>query len=171
MKDFVYVLYTGMRISDVTTFDASLRLNGNEIFVRMHKTKKELFTWVPDWLVNRLRARERRMGPRVFALSKSQSLPVQTERWRIKLQKVFALAGRFEEPPVPHRFRHTFVRILLERGVPVGDVAELVGDTERVLLRYYPKWIPSRQARLTSILKEAFDNRPEPITRLHSHHG
>jgi len=97
--------------------------------------------------------------------------PVQTERWRIKLQKVFALAGRFEEPPVPHRFRHTFVRILLERGVPVGDVAELVGDTERVLLRYYAKWIPSRQARLTSILKEAFDNRPEPITRLHSHHG
>jgi hypothetical protein len=84
VKDFVYVLYTGMRISDVTTFDASLRLNGNEIFVRMHKTKKELFTWVPDWLVNRLRARERRMGPRVFALSKSQSLPfiVITDSWQ-----------------------------------------------------------------------------------------
>lgn len=48
LKDFIYVmLYTGMRISDVTTFDTSLRLNGNEIFMRMHKTKKELFTWVP----------------------------------------------------------------------------------------------------------------------------
>jgi integrase len=96
IKDFIYVmLYTGMRISDVATFDTSLRLNGNEIFIRMHKTKKELYTWVPDWLVNRLRARERAYGPRIFALSKSTSLPVQTERWRIKLQKVFALAGAF----------------------------------------------------------------------------
>jgi integrase len=164
VKDFIYVmLYTGMRISDVTTFDTSLRLNGNEIFLRMHKTKKELFTWVPDWLVNRLRDRERTHGPRVFALSKSKSLPVQTERWRIKLQKVFALAGKFQETAVPHRFRHTFVRILLERGVPVGDVAELVGDTERVLLRYYAKWIPSRQARLSSILKEAFSDKHKPV--------
>ncbi len=96
VKDFIYVLlYTGMRISDVATFHTSLRLNGNEIFLRMHKTKKELYTWVPDWLVNRLRARQRTHGPRVFALSKSQSLPVQTERWRLKLQKVFELAGRF----------------------------------------------------------------------------
>jgi integrase len=161
VKDFIYVmLYTGMRISDVATFDTSLRLNGNEIFLRMHKTKKELFTWVPDWLVNRLRDREKRIGPRIFALSKSHSLPVQTERWRIKLQKVFALAGEFEETPVPHKFRHTFVRKLLERGVPVGDVAELIGDTERVLLRYYAKWIPSRQHRLTQILKDAFTDQP-----------
>jgi integrase len=164
VKDFIYVmLYTGMRISDVATFDTSLRLNGNEVFLRMHKTKKELYTWVPDWLVNRLRVRERRVGSRVFALSKSTSLPVQTERWRLKLQKVFQLAGKFDEKPVPHRFRHTFVRILLEKGIPVGDVAELVGDTERVLLRYYAKWIPSRQARLSAILKEAFDDRPKPI--------
>jgi integrase len=79
VKDFIYVmLYTGMRISDVATFDTSLRLNGNEIFLRMHKTKKELFTWVPDWLVNRLRAREKRVGPKIFGLSKSDSLAVQT---------------------------------------------------------------------------------------------
>ena len=163
VKDFIYVmLYTGMRISDVATFDTSLRLNGNG-YSRMHKTKKELYTWVPDWLVNRLRARARTHGPRVFALSKSQSLPVQTERWRIKLNKVFELAGRFEEKPVPHRFRHTFVRILLERGVPVGDVAELVGDTERTLVKYYAKWVPSRQARLSSILKEAFADKPRPV--------
>jgi integrase len=75
----------------------------------------------------------------------------------------FCTGGEFQETPVSHRFRHTFVRILLERGVPVGDVAELVGDTERVLLRYYAKWIPSRQARLTSILKAAFSDKPKPI--------
>src|ERR1017187_6873406 len=104
IKTFIYVmLYTGMRISDVATFDTSLRLNGNHIFLRMHKTGKELYTWAPDWLVERLREREQQFGPRIFALSKSHSLPVQTERWRLKLQKVFALAGQFSEKPVPHR--------------------------------------------------------------------
>jgi hypothetical protein len=45
VKDFIYVmLYTGMRISDVATFDTAGRLIGNEIFLRMHKTKEELFT-------------------------------------------------------------------------------------------------------------------------------
>lgn len=55
--------------------------------------------------------------------------------------------------------RHTFIRTLLERDVPVGDVAELVADTERVLIRYYSKWIDTRQQRLTNILKEAFSDR------------
>jgi integrase len=164
VKDFIFVmLYTGMRISDVATFDTSLHLNGNEIFLRMHKTKKPLYTWAPTWLVERLLERERARGPRVFALSKSNSLSVQTERWRLKLHKVFALAGSFDEKPVPQRFRHTFVRILLERGVAVGDVAELIGDTERTLLTHYAKWIPSRQARLSAILKEAFEDKPKLV--------
>jgi len=75
---------------------------------------------------------------------------------------VFKLAGPFEEKPTPHRFRHTFARILLERGVPVPDVAELIGDTEEVVRLYYAKWIKSRQVRLSRILKEAFKNQPKP---------
>ena len=162
LKDFILVMvYTGLRISDVATFDTSTRLQGNDVFLRMHKTRKELFTWIPDWLVVRLKDREQRNGPRIFALSKSNSLSVQTERWRLKLAKVFALAGEFSEKPVPHRFRHTFVRILLEKGVPVGDVAELIGDTEAILRKHYARWMPSRQARLTKILQEAFDDKPK----------
>ena len=64
-----------------------------------------------------------------------------------------------------HRFRHTFVRILLEKGIPVGDVAELIGDTVRTLLKYYAKWVPSRQAPLTGILKEAFFEKLMSVTR------
>jgi integrase len=62
VKDFVYLsIYTGMRISDVSTFNITERLNGNDVFLRMHKTQKELYTWIPDWLVHRLRERERKM--------------------------------------------------------------------------------------------------------------
>ena len=58
--------------------------------------------------------------------------------------------------------RHTFVRILLEKGVPISDVAELIGDTEQILRKHYAKWVPGRQARLSKILKEAFEGRPKP---------
>jgi site-specific recombinase XerD len=137
MKDFIMLsVYTGLRISDVATFDITERLKGNNVFVRVHKTKKELYTWIPDWLVSRLHARQ-------------------------KLGKVFSLAGPFDERPTPHRLRHTFVRILLEKGVPVADVAELIGDTEEVVRKHYARWVPERQARLTKILKEAFDDKPK----------
>jgi integrase len=54
------------------------------------------------------------------------------------------------------RFRHTFARILLERGVPVADVADLLGDDEKTVRDHYARWVPERQARLTKILKSAF---------------
>ena len=75
---------------------------------------------------------------------------------------MFAVAGPFEEKPTPHRFRHTFVRILLEKGVPVAEVAELIGDTEDILRRHYSRWTKTRQDRLTKILQEAFDDKPKP---------
>jgi integrase len=163
VKDFVmFSLYTGMRISDVTTFHIRERLKGNDVFLRMHKTKKELYTWIPDWLVARLREREKKHGPMIFRYGTSMMPRTMAERWRLKLVKVFSLAGPFDEPPTSHRFRHTFVRILLEKGVPVADVAELIGDTEQVVRKHYSKWVPGRQARLTKILKEAFEDKPRP---------
>ena len=163
VKDFILLsIYTGMRISDVATFDISQRLKGNDIYLRMHKTKKELYTWIPDWLVNRLRARERVHGKLLFRCGDSRNMRTMAELWRVKLAKVFKLAGDFEERPTPHRFRHTFVRILLEQGVPLADVAELIGDTEAVVRKHYAKWVPERQARLTNILRKAFDNKPRP---------
>jgi integrase len=75
--------------------------------------------------------------------------------WRRKLNKVWELFGEWEEPPAPHRFRHTFVRMLLEREVSPRDVAELIGDTEQMVLKHYARWVPERQARLTRILQDA----------------
>ena len=162
-KDFIDLsIYTGLRISDVCLFDVSKRLHGNDVFLRMHKTKRPLYTWIPDWLVARLRARERVHGALIFRCGVTGNAKQLSDIWRNKrLKLVFKLAGPFEEKPGPHRFRHTFARILLERGVPVPDVAELIGDTEEVVRRYYAKWIPGRQKRLTKILQEAFADRPE----------
>jgi integrase len=147
-------LYTGLRISDAATFDME-RLTGNDCFLWMHKTGKPLFTWLPDEVVHRLEALARTRGPRPF-MTRGGSTRMETvaDLWRRKLNKVWELCGKWEEAPTPHRFRHAFVRMLLQRGVSTRDVAELIGDTEEVVLKHYARWVPERQARLTEILRD-----------------
>jgi site-specific recombinase XerD len=83
------------------------------------------------------------------------------DSWRQRLQRVFDLADCGAERATPHRFRHTFARILLQKGVPVAVVAELMGDTEQVIRTSYNRWVPERQAALTAILKDAFSDKPK----------
>jgi integrase/recombinase XerD len=161
-KDFIWVLvYTGLRISDVALFDMS-RLHGNDLFLRAKKNGGDVFTWIPDWLRERLQHRAKEHGARLFIVGESNRLETVTDLWRRKINRVFELAGKFEETPTPHRFRHTFARILLQRGVPVADVADLLGDDEDTIREHYARWVPERQARLTNILQEAFTDKPRP---------
>jgi integrase len=164
-KDFIYLsVWTGLRISDIATFDISKRLHGNDVFLRMHKTGGPLETWIPDWLVDRLRQREKIHGPLVFRCGVSQTVKQLCDIWRNKrLKRVFKLAGPFVEKPHPHRFRHTFARILLENGVSDVDVAELIGDTVEMVRKHYSKWIPTRQKRLTGVLQDAFRDQLTPV--------
>jgi integrase len=161
-KDCIWMLvYTGLRISDVALFNIN-RLRGNELFLRAKKNGGDVFTWIPDWLRERLVRRAKEHGMRPFILGRSDRLETVTDGWRRRINKVFELAGKFEESPTPHRFRHTFARILLQRGVPVADVADLLGDDEDTVRVHYSRWVPERQARLTNILKEAFIDKPRP---------
>ena len=162
VKDFIWLLtYTGLRISDAGLFRMD-RLHGNEVFLRAKKNGGDVFTWIPDWLVQRLTQRAKQHGPSLFLIGESERLETVTDLWRRRINKVFALAGKFEEPTTPHRFRHTFARILLQRGVPVADVADLLGDDEDTVREHYARWVPERQARLTNILRDAFSDKPRP---------
>ncbi|WP_321476606.1 tyrosine-type recombinase/integrase [uncultured Paludibaculum sp.] len=161
-KDFIHLLvHTGYRISDAGLFHMD-RLRGNEILLRAQKNGGDMFTWIPDWVRDRLIARAKTHGQRPFITGDSERLETVTDLWRRRLNKVFELAGKFEESPTPHRFRHTFARMLLQRGVPVSDVADLLGDDEDTVREHYARWVPERQARLTSILRDAFNDIPRP---------
>ncbi|HTV55315.1 MAG TPA: site-specific integrase [Terriglobia bacterium] len=161
-KDFIWTLtYTGLRISDVALFDMK-RLQGNEVFLRAKKNGGDVFAYIPDWLRDRLVARSEMQGHMLFVVGPSRRLETVTNTWRRRLDRVFNLAEPFDEKPTPHRFRHTFARILLQRGVPVADVADLLGDDEATVREHYARWVPERQARLTKILKDAFEDKPRP---------
>jgi len=162
LKDFIWTMvYTGLRISDIVLFDMD-RLNGNEVFLRAKKNGGDVFTHIPDWLRDRLDTRARLHGKRPFLIGGTKRLDTVIDTWRQWLGKVFQLADVGVERATPHRFRHTFARILLQRGVPVADVADLLGDDEKTVREHYARWVPERQARLTKILKEAFRDQSRP---------
>ena len=161
MKDFIWVMvYTGLRISDVVLFDIE-RLHGNQVFLHAKKNGGDVFTYIPDWLTDRLNARVKQFGKQPFLIGGTKRLDTVIDTWRRRLGKVFELADVGDERATPHRFRHTFARILLQRGVPVADVADLLGDDEKTVREHYARWVPERQARLTKILKEAFGDKPK----------
>lgn len=164
VADFISLsIYTGLRISDVALFHIDRMQPSGEIHVRTTKAGTHVYTWVPQWLQDRIRARALKHGPRVFGEHTTKSLDVITELWRRKLNIVWKDCGKWKEKPTPHRFRHTFARILLQKpGVTVRDVAELLGNTEEMIRKHYGAWVPERQARLTKILQEAFNDKPRP---------
>jgi integrase len=164
LADFISLsIYTGLRISDVALFQIDRMLRTGEIRIRTTKAGTHVYTWVPEWLQQRLRARAEKHGSFIFGVHQTKTLEVITEGWRRKLNKLWKICGPWKEKPTPHRFRHTFARILLQKpGVTVRDVAELLGNTEEMVRHHYSAWVVERQERLTRILREAFDDKPKP---------
>jgi site-specific recombinase XerD len=93
-------------------------------------------------------------GRKPFLISNAKHLDSIIQTWREQLDKVFEMADVGEERATPHRFRHTFARVLLQNGVPIADVADLIGDDEKTVREHYARWVPE-QARLSD-LKDAF---------------
>ena len=164
LADFIAVsVYTGLRISDLATFRSERMLDTGECHIRTTKNGRKVYTWIPEWLQEQIRARAREHGSLIFGAHATSDVNVITDLWRRKLKRLWALCGPWPETPTPHRFRHTFARILLQKpNVTVRDVAELMGDTEEMIKRHYSAWVSERQERLTSVLKEAFEDKPRP---------
>ena len=168
LKDFIWLsVYTGLRISDVVLFDMD-RVHGNEVFLRAKKNGGDVFTYIPEWLRDRLLERAKKYGNRPFMIGGTRLLDTVIDTWRQRLAGVFELVDVGTERATPHRFRHTFARILLEKGVPVADVADLLGDDEKTVREHYGRWVPERQARLTKILKNAFRHKAKLPSKLPS---
>jgi integrase len=165
LRDFIDIaVYTGLRISDLCLFRIDRMQPTGEIHIRTTKAGTQVRTWVPEWLQERIRARAQEFGPYIFGEHRTKDLNVITDVWRRKLIKLWSLCEgdgfKWSAKPTPHRFRHTFARILLQRGnVTVRDVAELLGNTEAMVRKHYSAWIPERQERLTAVLKAAFGER------------
>ena len=135
LADFISIsVYTGLRISDVSTFHIDRLQPTGELRIRTTITAAHVYTWVPEWLQERIRTRAKEVGPFIFGEHRTKDMNVVTDVWRRKMKKLWTLCGNLNETPTPHRFRHTFARILLQcPGVTVRDVAELLGNSEQMV--------------------------------------
>jgi integrase len=130
---------------------------------------------LPGFVVEKLRSLPLIRGKYFFMTGRgSTRLESISDCWRKKLNLVFDTAAKLHPPkpftsePTPHRFRHTFAVRLLQRGVSVEKVADLLGHSSHTItLRHYRKWVPGLQNQLDEIVRNAWaqDNKPKLVSR------
>jgi len=100
IADFISVsVYIGLRISDVSTFHIDRMQSTGEIHVRTTKAGTHVYTWVPEWLQARIRARAREFGPYIFGEHRTADMNVVTDVWPRKLKNLWKLCGAWKEKP------------------------------------------------------------------------
>jgi integrase len=165
LADFIQLsIHTGLRISDVCTFDIARLTAQGEVKLRATKNGTWIAVPVPEWLAERMRTRARLYGPKIFRPT-GTGMDAITHNWRRPLNDLWARLGPWEQKPTPHRFRHTFVRLLLDRmlvdpRVTVALIATLAGDTEATIRKHYSAWMPSQQENISQILGASFAKIP-----------
>ena len=183
-RAFVLVMrYTGMSIGDTAKL-AKADVHGNRVRTHRKKTGEDVFSKVPPFVIDALNAAPHDSDQYYFWTGNGL-LHTRASKWGERLQKLFVLAdvrsevverkqrsgGKLKSEPekvkiskaTPHMFRHTLARDLLERGTPMEEIAELLGNSMKVVEKYYSKWDARRQARLERRLEDFWDT--DPITR------
>jgi integrase/recombinase XerD len=74
------------------------------------------------------------------------------------LRNLFRAAGLYLENQhmVSHRLRDTFAVALLSGGVPLEEVAKMLGNSIKICERHYGKWVQSRQDGLDTLVMGTF---------------
>ncbi len=143
--------HTGLRISDVVRFSTE-RLKGNSALLHMAKTGNPVWLPLPEFLVAKLRALPLYDCRYCFA-SGTCRLETATGNARRSLRKLSKLARI--RTVNPHRFRDTLAIDLLQRGVPIEDVQQILGHEDvNITLRHYSNWVKERQDRLTRSMQK-----------------
>jgi len=183
-KAFVYVMrYTGMSIGDTTTLEKQ-HVHGCRIRTYRKKTGEDVYGIVPQFVIDALNDAPHD-SERYFFWSGEGKQHSRTNKWGDRLQRLFVLAnvkvrevekkrrsgGKLKDAPElvrvsdakPHMFRHTLARDLLLGGMPMEELAEVLGNSARIVEKYYSKWDTRRQARLEQHLSKFWSE--DPLTK------
>jgi integrase/recombinase XerD len=173
---YVYLLrYSGLRISDATGLAKDRVTPDGRLFLHMQrKTRVPVFVPLPPFVVAALTDLDRLYPARSYYFwTGTGKLDTAVKSWKRTLARVFELAGLKvgkKHPPHerahPHRFRDTFAVSLLLKGVPLEDVAELLGHTStKVTEKSYAPWVKARQDKLEERVRLTWEE-PKPRLRV-----
>jgi integrase len=157
LADFIELSYsTGLRFMDIATFHASRMDEHGRIKWRALKNNRWVHLRVNAKLQKLIRDRARIHGPYIFGDPTGRKPHDVYCCWRNRLEDLWEQTGPWEQKPVHHRFRHTFVRLLFQNPrTTITTVARLLGDTEETVRRHYSNWIPEIQDATDAALEDA----------------
>lgn len=145
------LLYSGLRIGDAVALRRD-RLNGSTLTLYTQKSGTHVRVPLPPKTIAALR---KLPGKQYFFWSGNGKLKSAIEDCRR------SFAGLATQAKVDnahfHRFRDCFAISLLEKGVPIEDVAVLLGHQSSVVTRrHYNAWIKSRQEHLEATVRKTW---------------
>ena len=141
IKAFIAVLrWTGLRIRDVVELK---RTAVDEfITVRTQKNGKRVQLPIHPDIASGLA----KMPPGEYFFWSGYGNPKScVGDWQRTLRRLGLIAGVHIHA---HRWRHTFATTLLSKGVPVSEVAAILGNSARIVEKHYSQWISARQTAL-----------------------
>lgn len=178
-NDYLGTFLLVMRYSGLATVDAVKlrpdRLEGNHLRLRRTKTKGWVKVLLPDVVANRLRALPLQPCGYWFWNKKTDSRhETATGNMRRMLRPIFGPDGANvalkdeEGNPIldrhgkqkyghPYQLRHTFVKEQLDKGASLERIAELLGNTYKIVEKHYSAWVSDRQRILDETVKRSWD--------------
>ena len=156
-KIMLSLLYaTGMRVSEITNLKASdIVFEENIGYIRQAKGRKDRIFNLPELLVKDLQKqvkKQKELDQRyLFSGPKAQ---LSTRNLQKIVQKTAKRAGIKKEVH-PHTLRHSFATHLLESGVDIRKIQELLGHADLSTTQIY-----------THISKEELKKIPSPLDNL-----
>jgi integrase len=160
---FVEMLrWSGMSLVDAVQFRPAA-LDGDVLSYRRQKTGTTAAPVVPAHVAALLRSVPTDGDPAAPFRDRSIPLSSDTDRWRRLLQECFAEAGIEsvrtdvgDRPPHPHMLRDTFAVGHIRAGVPLLNVARMLGHSDtKVTERHYLPWVKEMDSHHAATVRAA----------------
>lgn len=144
VRAFVLTLrYSGLRIGDCVGLRKD-HLDRDRLFLRTQKSGESVYVPLPALVVEALK--EIDSNSDYFFWTGKGLRKSAVADWQRSLRRVFDEAKVIGNA---HMFRHTFATDLLARGVPIEDVAILLGHASPAITsKYYAHFVKARRERL-----------------------
>ena len=155
IKAFVLLLrYSGLRPQDATTLEKS-RLTDGKLFLYTQKTGTPVYIPLPPQAVEAITSIRPASDDRFFWSGVGHPRSCMSV-WDRSLRRVFKL-DEIEGRHNAHRFRDTLSVGLLQAGVPIEQVAVLLGHSSvRVTEKHYSPWVRSRQEKSEEAVQQSW---------------
>jgi integrase/recombinase XerD len=119
-------LYTGVRVSELVGLRAEhLDLDGGQALIYQGKGSKDRYVPVDNVLVTELRAWLN--GRRAGYVFPSPAGTMLTTRAVQKMTRRLAIRAKLIKKLTPHKLRHSFASRLIQRGVDIATVRDILG--------------------------------------------